>query len=627
MKKRSYTQLRKISLQWLCLVAMMLLGCLTEAQANTANFYYNATVTPSPIGGGKVYVRTNRNDQIVYQSQEYSTGKQKQFSVNYGQTTLYLNAQSNSGWLFSKWTNSRGETLSNSSDYNPEIIFDGSSSSPTQFRYTAVFVKQEGYIKVQSEDESKGTVDISNPNNVVNDVVTLTATPDVANGVMFLGWTKDDGTEFKDNPMTLTVTTETAGTYTAHFSDKSEQFYVRIQNKQTGRFISFYGDVTAQPHTRTSNGRTVQDGFIFTNSLKMIDADNAQGNPETVFLKQGHTQATGLTIGNDLVVFSDSKTNTQVHSTQYSGLVSGNPANGTRMLTIQKSGNDTYRIYTNFKYNIPLQGDVEFNSYFFDEGSDYLVMKALETTELNSDAAEWYVYVLNENTTEGAFGANAKAPFTKEGKYYTTMYTDFPYECLDGVNAYYLDTEDNLQKLQNGGRVVYFTEVPNGKVPAHMAVVLECNVVQNDFTENKTVVNRLLPLLKSEGPNEIITEGAHFLKGYVSVNNSSVTNDKSIMYVLSSLNGRLGFYHSSKATMTPNKAYLNTRVSPDDYPDAPAVTFSFGKEEAGETNSITTHEVVVNDEDAPVYDLQGRKMTGPLPAGIYVTKGRLFLVK
>ena len=613
--KRDFTQPIKRQPRWLSLLALMLLGFLTEVQANTSTFYYKATVSPYPIAGGKVYISNTPTSSPNYQSsQQEVTGSE--YTIGYGQRSLYLYANPNDGYLFSHWAKGSvdGAAIAYTDSHTEQIQFDSEiQNNPTTFNYFAVFIAQKGLIKVKSADVTKGTVSIDNPDNGVDppgQQVTLSANPDTSNGVMFLGWTKDNGTEYisKANPLVLTVSDETKGTYIAHFSEADSKEYVRIQNKMTGKFISFYGNQKASNHTRENRN----DGFIFTNSLKLISASDAQGNPETVFLRNGNASGTGVTISSDLTA----------HGVSYSYLV----GNDEYKLTFEKSG-DFYRIYTVFK-----EGENNtMNSYLCDDGGT-LVMKTLSgLTEDDQRSAEWYVYFLDENTTEGAFGANAKAGFTKEGKYYTTMYADFAYKCLDGVKAYYLDTQDNLQNLQNGGRVVYFTEVPEGKVPAKTAVVLECAVPQNDFTTDKTVVNRLLPLFAREDgtPSEgsVIGEGQHFLKGHYSINGSFVTNDKSIMYVLSSLNGRLGFYHSSKATMTPNKAYLNTRISPDDYPDAPAVTFTFGKGEAGETNSISTHEVVVNDEDAPVYDLQGRKMTGPLPSGIYVTKGRLFLVK
>ena len=193
------------------------------------------------------------------------------------------------------------------------------------------------------------------------------------------------------------------------------------------------------------------------------------------------------------------------------------------------------------------------NSYFCDEGTGWLVMKT--TDGLSEDvlkSSEWTVYILDENTVEGAFGANTKAKYTKEGKYYTTMYTDFPYKLQDGVNAYYLVFNSEFTDITD--RVV-FTQVEGDVVPANLAVVLECPAVQNSATSG-TVVNRLLPLPANTQSNVSVNEGDNYIKGYICLDGKKTENDKVRMYVLSSKNDKLGFYHSTATYMTPNKAYL-----------------------------------------------------------------------
>ena len=557
-------------LRWLCLVAVMLMGVLTEVHA-THTYYYSATVSPSPQGAGKVYISSSQTSSPTYQSTAQTiTGNQ--YTIGYGETTLYMYATANDNYIFSHWLkgNNQVGTAGNTS-YNETVQYDSrSSGSPTKFNFTAVFIAQQGLIKVKSADETRGSVGISNPNNKENEEVTLTAYPYAANGVLFLGWTKDGGTEYVStvNPLVLVANSETKGTYIAHFSEAAEKMYVRLQNKKTGKFISFYGDNNgngATNHTRTEYNpsswsyETRHDGFKFDNCWKLISASEAQGNPETVFLRAGHAQGAGVTYGADLVA----------HGIPYSSLIHETNTNK-YMLTMEKS-DDVYQIYTTFVDN----NGTTTRSYFCDEGTDWLVMKTTQSlSSFDPESAQWYVYTLDANTTEGAFGANTKAKYTKGDNYYTTMYTDFPYECLDNVKAYYLKHEEATYDQEHN--IVYFTEVPDGKVPANTAVVLECPAVQNDFTSTKTVLNRLVPLVNPIKP--IINEGEHFLKGYVSVNGSTVTNNKETMYVLSfkEERGKLGFYKYSKDNMTPNKAYLDTRVAPDET-QTQSVKFAFGK--------------------------------------------------
>ena len=516
-------------------------------------------------------------------------------------------------------------------NYSVSLDFNGTSSgSPTVFKYYAVFKAQTGLIKVKSSDESKGSVTINNSDNEEGDEVVLTANPDVANGVMFLGWKKDNTGDYisTDNPLTLVANNDTKGTYYAYFSDPADKVYIRLKNNKTGRFLSIYGNTPATNHTRDySSYSNIADGFKFDGSLKMMSAADAQGNPSTVFMRTGHASGTGATTGVDLVA-------QEVH---YAGLVGANLQNNKYMLTIEDLGSSV-RLYTT--YTLKVSGrELDLPSYLCDEGGEYAVMKTI--SGLSSDeaeAAEWSLFVLDETTTEGALGANAKEKYTKDNMYYTTMYTDFPYRLLDGVNAYYLVFDEAITEFSN---VVTFNQVPSdaeGKciVPANTAVILECQYVQNDASMTDVVTNRLVPLIDDEDPiDPIVNPGENFLKGYTSLNGSEISNDKKRMYVLSWKNGYLGFFHSTKSTMTPNKAYLLAPEASEEETEeyAKKLTFTFGNPDETPDDIILSEQTVDEDETSPVYNLNGQKVAQGKDAkrllreGIYVRNGKKFVIK
>jgi hypothetical protein len=365
----------------------------------------------------------------------------------------------------------------------------------------------------------------------------------------------------------------------------------------------------------------------------MIDPTDAQGNPSTVFLRSGLGQGTGVTKGVDF----------SAHGTAYSKLVGADTSkpDGKYMLTMEGDGSSV-RIYTN--YTVSFDAGFPYGTqtqvlptYLCDEGGDYAVMKTIQgISEEEQDAAKWSLYSLDETTTEGAFGANTKAKFTKGGKYYTTMYTDFPYQLLDGVNAYYLIFNEEFTEITDR---VKFTKVEGGKVAANTAVILECDNVQNDINSTTTVTNRLLPLTDNF-PSMTVNEGANFLKGYISVNGSTVANQDKF-YVLSANKEKvLGFHPYSKPTMTPNKAYLDVRVSDQTVVEAHAknVTFYFGEpednsEDVNPTGIELSDQIVDEDESTPIYNLNGSKVAEGKAAekmlrpGVYVKKGKKFVVK
>jgi len=593
-----------------------------------STFYYAANAYVSPSGAGKVYVSSTATSSPTYKESPAQTSGD-QWTVGYGEVNLYFYAQASDGYIFDHWAvgSADGTSVGTSSSYTASGLQFNSTSRwyPTTFNYYAVFLSQTGEIKVKSANDNLGGVSISNPNNQMGNEVTLTANPDISNGVMFLGWKKNNqGNLIADNPLVMTVSEETKGTYWAYFSEPAEKVYIRLRNNKTGRFLSFYGTTNATDHTRDleydgTTYKNVKDGFRFNRSLKMIPASNAQGNPSTVFLRSGHASGTGVTTGVDF----------SAHNTSYSTLVGANLNDGKYVLTMEGSGSSV-RIYTTYKVSVKHWSGtktLDLPTYLCDEGGDYAVMKTIQgLSEDEKSAAEWTLYSLDETTTEGAFGANTKAKFTKDGKYYTTMYTDFPYKLLDGVKAYYLVPNEEYQEITD--RVV-FTQVEGDIVPAYTAVILECQNVQNDISTTDVVTNRLMPL--TTNVSSIVNEGENFLKGYISVNGSTVANQDKFYVLSANKEGVLGFHPYSKPTMTPNKAYLDVRVSDQtvvaEY--AKKVTFSFGEveeEDEGTVTKIQMSEEVVNEADGDIYDLLGRKVENP-GRGIYIKNNKKFVVK
>ena len=612
----------------LCTLLLLCAGVTSAVAGGTgSDYFFKVTATPSPTAGGKVYVaKESTNNPSYVNNGGTSTATGKDHNVNSGSLTFYFYAKANNNYIFDCWRkgSATGEVASSTSSFNETLTSTSESeSSPATYKYFAIFKKQEGLIKVMSKDESKGSVQIDNSENGDGDKVTITAIPDASNGVAFLGWKKNDQGgngvyTFTDNPLTLTANDNTKGTYYAYFTDPAQKVYIRLKNRRADRFLSFYGKTTATPHKRMfgseNEQQEEQDGFIFNNSLKMISNTDAQGNPTTVFLRTGNPNGTGVTINADI----------QASNTQYTSL-----AGNKYKLTFEKKGK-YYRVYTTFSFD-DAGSTVKIPSYLCDDGSDFAVMKS----EISDDGeADWEIYSLDENTTEGSFGANTKKKYTKENKYYTTMYTDFPYQLLDGVNAYYLRYNPEHSEITD--RVVFDqVEAKNGVtiVPAETAVILECKDVQNGSQ------NRLLPLLP-EGIEQIVNPGQNFLKGYVSINGNRIENNKKRHYVLSVYDGVLGFYHSTAENMTPNKAYLEAPDVDEKVVEeyAKKLTFSFGEPDENtedqEALGIELSELMVDEDDStPIYNLNGAKVAEGKAAekmlrpGVYVKKGKKFVVK
>lgn len=597
--------------RWLSAIVLSLVALL-HVNANTGDYYYyRATADISPTGSGKVYVTTTASNDPAYQGTAMTiTGRQ--YSYGNARVEFHYYAQPNEDYIFDHWArgNANGATVSTDAHFSvTETVTSNDQNNRTSFTYYAVFKEQTGLVKVYTSDANRGSVTIDNLENAIGDDVTLTALPDVANGVIFLGWSKGSASDTyvsTDNPYTFTVSDATKGNYYAMFSAPKEQVYCRMQNAKTGRFLSIYGNQRAGNHQGTMNNQNFNDGFVFTSGLKLIDPADAQGNPTTVFYREGHDDGIGHTSG--------------VNLTSQGTSYIPNLVTNSYPITVTQVGAGIYKIYTTISVN-DSGNTINLSSYLCDEGGDWAVMKTdSEGNPITENEDVWYVYILDENTTTGAFGANTKAKFTDgEGHYYTTMFTTFPYQLLDGVKAYYLpaDIEHYDEELNS----VKFVEIEGNVVHENTAVILECTATQNEAGVATEVNNRLLPLPGTAGtvvPSNLLT-------GYASTNGSTVENVDG-MYVLSKIGDKLGFFKSSKSSMTPNKAYLDLSHFSDEVNEiARRTTISFGDEEEN-TPTVITNVKKELDEDAPIYDLMGRRVKNAVK-GIYIQNGKKFIKK
>ena len=230
-----------------------------------------------------------------------------------------------------------------------------------------------------------------------------------------------------------------------------------------------------------------------------------------------------------------------------------------------------------------------------------------------TDAARFYLDPLDaEHKDSYYFGAKCAEKMENGGKYYTSMYTSFPYECIDGVNAYYVDG------IENG--IVHCVPVPNNKVPSNTGVILECN------TPNDPAHNRLIPLLSEPAKiSRNLLKGVFFNYDGTGYNGAIRTPnrtayDKNTMRVfsVSKTTGKIGFYQYSGSYLGANKAYLDY-----DFSNAHSnsfdgeLTMNFDNTMSG-VNEVHVEETVKDDR---YYDLQGRVVEHPT-RGIYIRNGR-----
>lgn len=166
-----------------------------------------------------------------------------------------------------------------------------------------------------------------------------------------------------------------------------------------------------------------------------------------------------------------------------------------------------------------------------------------------------------------------------------------------GVTAYYAKEKD-------ANHIVRLKAVPDGIVPANQGVILV------------GAVNKTQAMLDVDYRTEVTAESNIF-----SNTASGPTAMGANCYVLANSTNGIGFYHATEGTtLSKEKAYLDFSGSP-----VRAFTLSFGDDDV--TTGISNIEADGNAENAPVYDLSGRRIAEPLGRGIYIKNGKKYFVK
>lgn len=166
-----------------------------------------------------------------------------------------------------------------------------------------------------------------------------------------------------------------------------------------------------------------------------------------------------------------------------------------------------------------------------------------------------------------------------------------------GVTAYYATRRDD-------NNIVRLKAVPDGIVPANQGVLLV------------GAVNKTQAMLDVDYRTEVTAESNIF-----SNTASGATPMGANCYVLANSTDGIGFYHATEGTtLSQGKAYLDFSGSP-----VRAFTLSFGDDDV--TTGISNIKADGNAENAPVYDLSGRRIAEPYGRGIYIKNGKKYFVK
>lgn len=477
---------------------IVVMVCLYSLQAlanlGGPTFYYYIEAQAKPTGYGKVYA-TDENIEPPLEDYSGIKGKHNKIptsieGLNAVTITAYLFAEPEDGYIFTHWARVNKNTGAEdifSWQKNTSDIFTVSSSHTTsdeekEIYYYAHFSKI-GQIYPVSSNDDLGSVTIDIPENKIGDDVTITALPNKLTG-KFMGWRFGNSSNLiTQNPYTLKATQQNSGTYTAVFESKeisTKGIYCYIRNKGSNRTLGVTG---------SKEGVMDADHREFRYSMMAVpsNSNRIHAIPANVIKVTGESTKTG-SLKNVEMIAQGVSTYTLSNST----------------FNVVKQHDGTYFIF----------GDRGgFTGYIKDWGGTtrtYEFIGKVRTPSLynrgvdNESESQWHIDIIDEdNIDENYFGAMPEANCTKNGKYYTTMYTAFPYKCMDGVKAYTVD------RLTDTG-IPHLKKIENDIVPAYTAVVLECK-------STITKENRLLPLTEDVNP----IPGKNMLKGEIWLDDTS----------------------------------------------------------------------------------------------------------
>ena len=243
---------------------------------------------------------------------------------------------------------------------------------------------------------------------------------------------------------------------------------------------------------------------------------------------------------------------------------------------------------------------------------------------VTGDAAMWILEKVDDTNYFGVKpSTNMKG---RDGKYYTTLYVDFPFQIKGDVKAY---TIEGVEAKNADG--YYFAKVKKlaqqgDVVPAQTAVVLECNstnpadnqlLPQGEET-TQTSDNRLCGTFFGAAINGLTVKDGTGVE-------RNVTHDNIRAFNINTNDSRnpIGFYkvNSTLTTIPGNKAFL---VLTNAEAQAKGFVLEF---EDGSTTGIETIETSKNStEDGVYYDLQGRRVENPT-RGVYIVNGKKVVIK
>lgn len=252
------------------------------------------------------------------------------------------------------------------------------------------------------------------------------------------------------------------------------------------------------------------------------------------------------------------------------------------------------------------------------------------------------------------FAVNPSEGIETGGKYYTTLFTSFPYKLSDGMKAYYISNDNNHHIYDTNHvqePIAELIEIPDGKIPAATPVIIECS--SNKVEDNKVTLlsetlspisgnalkGRVFCFIPTEYEDQNMKNALEFNKNSMRIIGLvDIKRDNSNGQVIDS---KLGFVAEAndmngnaralnKGYIPANKVYLPISSS-DAAATANGITLLKPAEYAV---AASISKVMSEDKSAKegIYTLTGVKVkednnTNNLPRGIYIINGKKQVIR
>lgn len=288
--------------------------------------------------------------------------------------------------------------------------------------------------------------------------------------------------------------------------------YYRVQNTSTKRYVSVRDNVgSVSVSSKTADVKAVE---------MVSGLNNVISDPATII---------GLTDkGAGYFDFS-------AQGTSVSQIINKNKAN----VIIKPVTDDSYLVYVTYKGSAGGMTGYA-NAYLTDPGSDLAVGYADSETSARKGSGIWSIIPVT-NDGSNYFGVNMD--LSANGKYYTTLYTDFPYQLAEGMKAYVVSEIDGVK--------VNLEDI-SPYVPAETPVILESS-------SSSASDNKLQPLATTVNSSFTANnlKGVYFNHDAGDKHTVRTAFAKKTMRLLTVKDGEIAFVDEGDAYIPANSVYLN----------------------------------------------------------------------